>query len=238
MFKNYRYNTFTCHLSYYKIPGHYKLDSLEVKEITLLIFPGEKLLFSHSVMSDSWWPHGLQHVRLPCLSLSPRVCSNSCPLGQWCCPTISSSAASSSCPQSFSASASFPVSRLFSSGGQSTEASALVLPMNIQNWFPLELTGLISLQSKGLSRVFSTTTVWKHQFFGAQPSLWPNCHIHTGLLDATKLWSMEGVRCLQLITRILGLLKMSSRTQQFWLELFAWNEGMCTQGIRRPFKGC
>ena len=187
-------------------------------------------------MSDSLPP--LQHARLPSFTLSQSLIkfmsidlmrlSNHLILYR---PFLL-------LPSVFPASESFPMSRLFTSGGQSTGASALVLPMNIQNWFPLELTGLISLQSKELSRVFSTTTVWKHQFFGAQPSLWPNCHIHTGLLDATKLWSMEGVRCLQLITRILGLLKMSSRTQQFWLELFAWNEGMCTQGIRRPFKGC
>ena len=118
-------------------------------------------------MSDSLQPHGLQHARLPCPSLSPGACSNSCPLSQWCHPTISSSAIPfSSCFQSFLASASFPVSRLFASGGQSigASASASVLPMNIQGWFPLGLTGLISLQSKGLSRVFSNTTVKKHKF--------------------------------------------------------------------------
>ena len=125
MFKNYRYNTFTCHLSYYKIPGHYKLDSLEVKEITLLIFPGEKLLFSHSVMSDSWWPHGLQHARLPCPSVSPSACSNSCVLSWWCHPIISSSVALfSSCLQPFPAAGSFPVSWLFALSGQNTGASA------------------------------------------------------------------------------------------------------------------
>ena len=123
----------------------------------------------------------------PCPSPSPRACSNSCPLSQWCHLTISPSfAPSSSCPQSFPASGSFPMSWLFATGGQSirASASALVLPMNIQGWFPLELTGLISLLSKGLSRVFSITTVWKHQFFGIQFSLWPNySHICSWLLE-------------------------------------------------------
>ena len=135
-------------------------------------------------MSDSLWPHGLQHARLPWPSLSPRACSNSCPLSQWCLPTTSSSVAHfSSCPQSFPASGPFPIYQLFTSGGKSIGASASVLPMNIQSWFPLQLTGLISLQSKGLSRVFSNTTAQKHQFFGVQPSLWFNSHIHTWLLE-------------------------------------------------------
>ena len=118
--------------------------------------------FSRSVMSNSLWPHGLQHARHLCLLLSPWVCSDSCPLSWWCHPTISSSVVPfSSCPKSFSASGSFPVSQLFSSGGQSTGASAStsVLPMNIQGWFPLGLTCLNSLLSKGLSRVFSNTIV-------------------------------------------------------------------------------
>ena len=127
------------------------------------------LLFSCSVVFDSLWPHGLQQARLPCPSPSPRACSNSCPLSRWCHPNISSSVVLFFCLQSFPASGSFPTSRLFTSGGQSTgaSASASVLPMNIQNWFPLRLTGLISLLSKRLSRVFSNTTVQKHQFFGA-----------------------------------------------------------------------
>ena len=119
-------------------------------------------------MSDSLWPHVLQHARLPCSSLSPGICSNSCPLSWWCHPIISYSVISfSSHIQSFPASESFPASQFFISGGQSTgvSASASVLPMNIQGWFPLGLTGLISLQSKGTSRVFSRTTVQKHQFF-------------------------------------------------------------------------
>ena len=142
-------------------------------------------------MSNSLWPHGLQHTRLPCSSSTPRACSNSCPLNQWCYLTISSSAATFSfCLQSFTASRSFPVSQLFTSGSQSIGASALasVLPMNIQGWFPLGLTGLNSLQSKRLSRVFSSTTVQKHQFFGAQPSLLSNSHICTWLLERPWLW--------------------------------------------------
>ena len=118
-------------------------------------------------MSDSLWPHGLQHTRFPCPSPSPRACSNSCPLSQWCHPTISSSVTPfSSCLQSFLASGSFPKSQLFASGGQSigAAASASVLPMSIQVCIPLGLTGLISLLSKGLSRVFFNTTVQKHQY--------------------------------------------------------------------------
>ena len=151
------------------------------------LWASQVLLFSRPVVSDSLWTHGLQHTRLPCPSLLPRVCSNSCPLlSWWCDPTISSFATSFSfCLRSFAASRSFPVSRLVASGGQSigVSASASVLPMNIQGWFPLELTGLISLLSKGLAGVFSRTTIWKHQFFGAQPSLWPSSHIHTWLLE-------------------------------------------------------
>ena len=123
----------------------------------------EMLLFSHWVVSDSLPPHRLQHGRLPCPSLSPGVCSNLCPLSQWCHPTISYSVTSfSSCPQSFPASGSFPVIQLFASGGQSigASASASVLPMNIKCWFPLGWTGLISLLSKELSRVFFRTTSW------------------------------------------------------------------------------
>ena len=125
--------------------------------------------FSHSVVSDSLPPRWLQHARLPCPSLSPGACSDSRPLSQWCHPAISSSVTSfSSCPRSFPASGSFSVSWLFLLGGRSigASASASVLPMNIQSWFLLGLTGLISLQFKGLSRVFSSLTVWKHQFFG------------------------------------------------------------------------
>ena len=129
--------------------------------------------FSHSVVSNSWWPHGLQHSRLPCSSPTPGVCSNSCPSSQWCHPTISSSVVPFSCFQSIPASGSFQMSPFFASGCQSVgiSASASVLPMNIQDWFPLGWTDWIPLQSKGLSRVFSNTTVQKHQFFSAQLSL-------------------------------------------------------------------
>ena len=142
-------------------------------------------------MSDSLRPWGLQHARLPgpslspCPSISPRVCSNSCPLSQWWDPTILSSVVPFSfCPQSFPALGSFPTRWLFSSVGRSigASASASILPMNIQGWFPLGLAALISLQSKGFSRVFSSTTVWIHQFFGTQPSLRSNFHIRTWLL--------------------------------------------------------
>ena len=119
-----------------------------------------------------WDPHGLQHARPPCPSPSPGACSNSYTLSQWCHPTISSSVIHfSSCLQSFPAIVSFPMSQLFTSGGQSIGASTSALPMKIQDWFPLGLTNLISLQFKGFSRVFSNTTVQKHQFFSAQPSL-------------------------------------------------------------------
>ena len=123
-------------------------------------------------MSDSLRPHGLQHSRLPCLTATPRACSNSCPLSQWCHPTfLSSIIPFSSYFQYFPASGSFQMSQFFTSGGQSigVSTSASVLSMNIQDWFPLGWTGWISLQSKGLSRVFSNTTVQKHQFFGTQP---------------------------------------------------------------------
>ena len=121
-------------------------------------------------------PHGLQHARLPCPSPAPGVCSNSCPSSQWCHPTISSSVVPlSSCLQSFPASGSLPMSQFFASGGQSigVSASALILSLNIHNWSPLGWTSWISLQSKGLSRVFSNTTVQKHQFFSTQPSCSP-----------------------------------------------------------------
>ena len=130
--------------------------------------------FSCSVMSDFLRPHGLQHTRLPCPLPAPGVYPNSCALSRWCHPTISSSVVPfSSCSQSLPASGSFQMSQLFASGGQSigVSASASVLPMNTQDWFPLGWTGWISLQSKGLSRVFSNTIVQKHQFLSAQLSL-------------------------------------------------------------------
>ena len=131
-------------------------------------------------MDYKWW------ASLP--SSSSRACSNSCLLSWWCHPTMSSSVVPFSCLQSFPALGSFPMSWLFPPGGQRTSISAPVLPMNIQGWFSLGLIVLISLLSKGLSRVFSNTTVQKHQFFGTQLSLWSNSHIHTWLLEKPYLW--------------------------------------------------
>ena len=155
------------HLSWLLCPFHITLVSL----LTLICFLAQQailLLFSHSVLSSSLWPHGLQHARLPCPSSSSGACSNSCPLSWWCHPVSPSVITFSFCLQSFPASGSFLMSQRFVSGGQSigTSASASVLAMNIQDWFPLGLTVLISLQSVGLSRVFSNTTVQKHRFFG------------------------------------------------------------------------
>ena len=138
--------------------------------------------FSRSVVSDSLQPHELQHARPPCPSPTPGVHWNSRPSSQWCHPAISSSVIPfSSCPQSLPASESFPMSQLFAWGDQSIGVSALssVLPKNTQDWSPLGWTGWISLQSKELSRVFSNTTIQKHQFFSAQPSSQSNSHIHT-----------------------------------------------------------
>ena len=145
-------------------------------ELSLALFSSVQLLSHVELFENS-------ARQAPCPPLSPGVCSDPCPWNQWCYLTISSSAASSYCPQSFSASGSFPMSLLFASGDQSIGASASVLPMNIQDWFPLVLGGFISLQSKGLSRVFPSTTVQNHQFFSTEPSLWSNSHIHTWPLE-------------------------------------------------------
>ena len=142
--------------------------------------------FSRSVVSDSLRPHESQHARPPCPSPTPGVHSDSGPSSQWCHPAISSSfILFSSCPRSLPASECFPKSQLFAWGGQSTGASALAsfLPKKSQGWSPSEWTGWISFQSKGLSRVFSNTTVQKHQFFSTQPSSQSNSHIHTWLLE-------------------------------------------------------
>ena len=142
--------------------------------------------FGCSVVSDSLQPHESQHARPPCPSPTPGVYSNSYPSSRWCHPTISSSVIPfSSCPQSFPASGSFQMSQLFASGGQSirVSASASDLPVNIQDWSPLGWTSWISLQSKGLTRAFSNTTVQKHQFFSAQLSSQSNSHIHTWPLE-------------------------------------------------------
>ena len=142
--------------------------------------------FSCSLVSDSLWPHESQHTRPPCPSPTPRFHSDSRPLSQWCHPAISTSVVSfSSCPQSLPTSESFPMSQLFAWGGQSTRVSAPAsfLPKKFQGWSPSEWTGWISLQSKGLSKVFSNTTVQKHQFFSAQTSSQSNSHIHTWPLE-------------------------------------------------------
>ena len=142
--------------------------------------------FSRSVVSDSLQLHESQHTRPPCPSPTPGLYPNSCLLSRWCHPAISSSVIPfSSCPQSLPASGSFPMIQLFAWGGQSigVSASASVFPMNTQDWSPLGWTGWISLLSKGLSRVFSNTTVQKHQLFGAQLSSQSNTHIHTWLLE-------------------------------------------------------
>ena len=152
--------------------------------ITSTVYSSDQI--SRSVVSDSLWPHESQHTRHPCPSPSPGVHSNSCPLSRWCHPAISSSVVPfSSCPQSLPPSKSFPMSQLFTWGGQSIGVSALAsfLPKNTQGWSPLECTGWISLQPKGLSRVFSNTTVQKHQFFSAQLSSQSNSRIHTWPLE-------------------------------------------------------
>ena len=150
----------------------------------------ESVQFSHSVMSDSLWPHGPQHARPPCPSPTSGVYPNSCPLRRLCHPTVLSTIIPFSRRQSFPASGSFQMGQLFASGGQSTavSASTSVLPINIQDWSPLGWIGWISLQSKGLSRVFSNTTVQKHQFFCAQLSLWSSSHTHTWPLEKPYPW--------------------------------------------------
>ena len=158
------------------------LNSSLLFNLPHLLIQSFSVQLSCLVMSDSLRPHELQHTRPPCLSPSPRDHSNSRPSSQWCHPAISSSVVPfSSCPQSLPASESFTMSQLFTWGGQSTGVSALAsfLPNNTQGWSPLGWTGWISLQSKGLSRVFSNTTVQKHQFFGAQLSSQSNSHFHT-----------------------------------------------------------
>ena len=160
-------------------------------------------------MSDSLRPHGLQHAKLPCPLPTPRACSNSCPLSQWCHPTISFSAVPfSSCLQFFPTPGSFPMSQFFGSGGQSigVSASASVLLMNIQDWSPLELTGMSFLLSKRLSRILFSTRVPKHQFFGTQPSLWSNSHIRTWLLEKPQLWLVEPLLVMSLLFNMLSKL--------------------------------
>ena len=208
-------------------------------------------LFSHSVMSDSLWPHGLQHVRIPCPSATSWACSNSCPSRQWHHPTISSSVVPfSSCPRSIPAIEFFQMSQHFASGSQivGVSPSASVLHMNIQDWFPLGLTGWVSWQSKGLSRVFSNTTVQKHQLFRAQVSLWSNSHTHTivltrwrvvgkvrfllfNMLPRLAITFLPKCKCLliswlqSLSTVILKPKKTKSVTVHFFPIYLPWNDG-------------
>ena len=161
-----------------------------------------------SVVSDSLWPYELEPARLLCLPLSPGVCSNSCPLSWWCYLTILSSVALFSFwLQSFPASQSFPMSRFFASGGQNIRASASALPKTIQGWFPLGLTGLISLQSKGLSRVFSNTTVQKPRSSALSLSCGPTLTLHmtTGKTVALTIWTFSTKWCLCFLVYCLGL---------------------------------
>ena len=164
---------------------YHTVSFLKASQYDSVVWQNSSVQFSCSVVSDSLWPHESQHARPPCSSLTPRVYSNSCPLSRWCHPMASSSVIPfSSSLQSVPASGSFQMSQLFASGGQSigVSSSTSVLPMNIQDWFPLGWTAWIFLQSKGLSRVFSNTTIQKHQFFSTQLSLWSNSHIHAWLL--------------------------------------------------------
>ena len=170
------------------------------------------------LMSNSLWPHGLQNSRLPCPSLSPRVCLNSCPLSQWCHPTISSSIVSfSSCPQSFPASGSFPMSQLFTSGDQSIRAlaSVSVLPVNIQGWFPLGLTGLISLLFKGLFECLlryhnSKASILQHSAFFM---VWLSPFLTTGKAIAVTIWTFEGkvMSLLFNVSRFVTTLKFTAK---------------------------
>ena len=151
----------------------------------LSIFSHQSVQFSHSVVSNSLWPHGLQHARLPCPLPTPGACSNSCPLSRWCHPTILSFVIPS--PPAFNLSQHQGLFKRVSSLHQVASywsfSFSIVLPKHIQDWFPLGSTGWISSQSKGLSRVFSNTTVQEHQFFGTQLSLQSSSHIHTWLLE-------------------------------------------------------
>ena len=167
---------------YFSLVDYYIILSIVTNNISLI----SSVQFSRSVVSNSLWPHESQHARPPCPSPTPRVYSNPCPLSWWCHPAISASVVPFiSCFQPCPASGSFPMSQLFASGGQSigVSASASVLPMNTQDWSPLGWTGWISLQSKGLSRVSSNTTVQKHQFSSAQLPSQSNSHIHTWPLE-------------------------------------------------------
>ena len=194
-------------------------------------------------MSQSLRPHGLQHARLPCPAPSPRTCSNSYLWSWWCHPTISSSVVPfSSRLQSFPASGSFPKSRLFTSDGQSIGASvsASVPSMNIQGWFPLELTGLIFLQFKGILRVFSNTILQKHKSFGAQPSLWPNSHIHTYMTTGKTVALTRQIfvgKVMSLIFNILSRLVTAFLPRSKYL-LISWLQSPCSDFGAQEYKIC
>ena len=181
------------------------------------------LLFSSLVVSDSLQPHVLQHFRHPFPSQSPRVCPSSCPLHWWCHPATSpSDALFSFFPQNFPASQTFPMSWLFTSDDQNTGASASVLPKNIQGWFPLRLTDLISLLSKGLLGVFCSTTVWRHQHFGALPSSWSSSHNSTRPLGtiALTIWTfVDRVMSLLFITLSLFIIAFLPRSTHIYIIL-------------------
>ena len=178
-------------------------------------------------MSDTLLPHGLQHARLPCPPLFPRVCSNSCPLSQWCCLTISSSATFFS----FALNLSQHQSQLFAPDGQSIGASASVLPMNIQGWFPLGLANLISLQSKGLLRVFFNTTIWKHQFLSAQPSC-SHLYMTTGKTIALTIQTFVG-KGISLLFNMLSRFCHSFSSKEHHL-LISWLQSPSTMILEPP----
>ena len=201
----------------------YSYEIIVCRYISLLLISAQFSSFQSSVMSDSLLPHGLQHTRLPCPSPTPRAWANSCPSSRWCHPTILSSVVHfSSCLQSFPASGYFQMSQFFTSGGQSigVSASASVLPMNIQDWFPLGLTCLI-LQSKGLSRVFSNTTVQKHQFFSIQPSTLTSIHDYWKTLSLTTWTFVSKVMSLfyNMLSRlVIAFLPRSKHLLISWLQ--------------------
>ena len=211
-----------------------------IKKVMLI----HSVQFSCSVVSDSLRPHESQHARPPCPSQTPGVLSNSCASSWWCHPAISSSVVPfSSCPQSLPASGSFPMSQLFTWGGQSIGVSALasVLPLNTQDWSPLGWTGWFSLQSKGLSRVFSNTTVQKHQFFGTQLTSQSNSHIHTWPLEKPYFFIVKDLvqnKSLCLVVRSFQFPSTQDSSSPFPWFSFPWSfwRLQVSYFIKRPSK--
>ena len=206
----------------------------------MLFFPFSSVQFSRSVVSDSLWPHESQHARPPCPSATPGVHSNSCPSSQWCHPAISSSVVPfTSCPQSLPASESFPMSQLFASGGQSIKVLALAsfLPKNTQDRSPLGWTSWTSFQSKGLSRVFSNTTVQKHQFFSAQLSSQSNSHIHTWSLEKNIALTRRTFvgKVMSLLLNVLSRLVITFLSSSKHL-LISWLQSPCAVILEPPKK--